>query len=242
MAKQRTREERAAAGEVLIARDRVLARMRVVTKRAADEAAAESQRRDRETAAVVAALLLVGRRLSAALGEAVIRGRAEARMAARRRLRAELLAAGALAALPSQGRPRESRDATAAAKVAAAVAAQWRAIAVLAVRASAREERDPAVALRATARAVDARLGRAAVTETARAYGSEHRQAAIEYAAANPEAASKLLREWSAMIEACDRCWPHDGERTGLDESFSGGDEPGAMHPHCACVDTIVAA
>ena len=51
-----------------------------------------------------------------------------------------------------------------------------------------------------------------------------------------------MLREWSAMLEACERCWPHDGERVGLDEGFFGGDEPGSVHPRCQCSETIVSA
>ena len=241
--KERTREERAAAGEVLLARDRTLGRMRVAARAASTEAAAEAARKKNdERAALVAALLLVGRRLAVALGASVIRGRAEARMAARRRLRVEIGLLGATAALSASSRAREARDATAAARVAASLATQWRALAILAARPAEGSARDPKAVARATELAFDARLKRAAATEAARAYNDEHRAAARDFARDNPEAASKMLREWSAMLEACERCWPHDGERVGLDESYFGGDEPGSVHVRCACTETIVSA
>jgi len=240
--KERTREERAAAGEILLARDQTLARMRAAARAAASDAAEKADRKDWERAAVAAALLLIGRKLGASLGAAVIRGRAEARMAARRRLRAEFGLLGAAAALPATSRARETRDATAAAKVAGSIATQWKALALLALRDAAKAEKDPGAALRATERAIAPSLDRAAATETARAYNGEHRAAALDFARANPEAASKMLREWSAMLEACERCWPHDGERVGLDEGFFGGDEPGSVHVRCACTETIVSA
>lgn len=236
--KERSREERVAAGELVIARDRVLDRMRLAAKRHTADVA-DKTRDDAKRAAVLAVLLLSGRKLSAELGAAIIRGRAEARMAARRRLRAEVGLLGLSAALAAPSASREQKDVSQATRVARSLAGQWQALALLAVR-------DAQVAKPLTTdklvRAFEPGLRRAAATETARAYNGEHRAAALDLARSDPESAAKMLREWSAMLDACEKCWPHDGERVGLDESFGAGDEPGGMHPHCNCVETIVSA
>ena len=89
---------------------------------------------------------------------------------------------------------------------------------------------------------MQAKIARTAETEAARAYNDEHLERARDMLAAGDLPPGALLREWSALIDACEACWPHDGERTGIDESFSGGEEPGSVHPRCRCSDIIVAA
>lgn len=239
--KKRTREERAAVGALILAGDRALSRMRRLARTAfADAALAESER------AHLRALVTVGRRLSDELSDALAEGRADARAAARRRLKAEVSASGEVASFstPAQAAASEARAATDAARAriaADSLGSQWRATASTSYRTPGSEAR-PLVTRKAAERGFDARLERTARTEAARAYNEEHREAAREIARRDPELGSRLMREWSAMADACERCLPHDGERVGIDEDFDYGDEPGNMHPHCQCVEHVVAA
>ncbi len=48
-------------------------------------------------------------------------------------------------------------------------------------------------------------------------------------------------KEWIATSGCCDDCDELDGERVGLDEDFSGGDDP-PLHPNCRCTMGIAGA
>lgn len=229
--KRRTREEKAAAGAVLLVRDRAADDLSDEARAAAQAARERVRGREEDAAALAAALLYVGRKFARDAGNALARARAQARAAARKRLRAELAVAGVTLALPATSESRDAHDTVLAAIVGESLAAQWRAVAFAADRAGVPSEK-----------VFRPRLERAATTEAARAYSDEHAAVLRELAAREPGVAVRLMREWSAMVDACERCWPHDGERAGLTESYAGGDEPGSVHPHCACVETVVEA
>ena len=86
------------------------------------------------------------------------------------------------------------------------------------------------------------RLEGVAATEYSVAYNDEHHAVLVQMADRDPGLLALVMREWCAMADACERCWPHDGERVAIGESFSGGDVPGSVHPRCMCCETIVAA
>jgi hypothetical protein len=231
---KRTKEEKAAVGALLLAADRALSKLRKLARAAFVDAAAA-----RTEAEHLSGLVSVGRRVSGEFSDALVEGRAEARAAARRRLKAELSSSGEVASFstPAQAAASAAREAGDAARAEIAgdsLGTQWRA-----AEASARGE---LVSRKTAERAFDARLERTARTEAARAYNDEHLEAVREVARRDPELGARLMREWSAMADACPRCSPHDGERVGIDEDFEGGDRPGDMHPHCQCVEYVVAA
>lgn len=181
------------------------------------------------------------KRLVLTLAGAVYAARQTARSSARRRLAAELLDLG----IPVTGyqwvvENRRLADERAAEAVSRSLGRQWSTVAERAVA----EDETP------RARLMRARLARVARTEVAVAYSEEHREALRDVVAYDrrfrdgalaEEIASSIRRRWSAMADACERCWPLDGEEVGIDESFSAG-EPGGMHPHCACVEYLVRA
>lgn len=80
------------------------------------------------------------------------------------------------------------------------------------------------------------RIIRAAVTETATAFNDSRAEALRGF-----ESLGILMREWVVDGNPCPDCEAHDGETTGINDSF-GGDEPGSMHPNCRCVWIPVAS
>ena len=86
------------------------------------------------------------------------------------------------------------------------------------------------------------RVERIATTEVATAFNDEQRELATEAAAGSPVWSSVTFRRWDARLDAkvCSVCAEHDGEEVPLDASFKGDAEPGAVHPRCRCVATIV--
>jgi SPP1 gp7 family putative phage head morphogenesis protein len=80
------------------------------------------------------------------------------------------------------------------------------------------------------------RLARIAATEVAEAYG----QAALAAYTAVPK--SEYQKRWDAELDlkTCHVCRDHHGETVPLNQSFSHGDEPGAVHPRCRCQPTLV--
>jgi hypothetical protein len=221
--KKRDKRERVAAGLLLLLGGKTLARARTASSRAKLPAVV-----------TVRALLSEGRSMVPRLADAISVGRAEARRAARKALRAELVAAGvALEVAGDEGRA-DAHDAATAAIVAESLVTQWRGIA------SSLRDEDGDVPEKKLARAFEPRLDRVARSETAEAYGDEHRASVARLARRYPEETATLGKRWSALLDACERCWPHDGETVALDEEFSGGAVPGSVHPRCQCTEVLV--
>jgi hypothetical protein len=232
--KPRTQAEKVAVGTMLRMSDQTEKRLQAPARAASAEVA--KKREDR--AVLLGALVLLGRRLGDQLTDAIARGRAEARNAARRRLREELSGVGVVytmstPAIAQAGAKAADVDVQEARIAADSLVAQWRALELAAAREGESER---------FYRSMGARIARTAQTETARAYNEEHRTVVREMSRVDPELGQRVQREWSAMIDACSHCWGHDGERVGLDENFDGGDEPGSMHPRCQCLEYLVAS
>ena len=243
------RLHRLAAGSLLLAKRRAAKLIETAAQQHIAETAVEAQRRDRERkTSLLVLLLLASRRMVPTLVAAIVAARHGARVASQRRLLAELKASGL--DLAASSRPlmilaaseRHQDDILRATMAAESLAAQWRGIALQAASSADRDGKDAARAIARSGQALKPRSERTAATESAHAYNDEHRELVRGFAKYDDELDEMLMREWSAMIDACERCWPHDGERVGIDEAFSGGDEPGSMHPRCLCVEVIVSA
>ncbi len=237
--KTRSDAERIAAGVILAASARTLARMRLAAKAATADVADRSGASAFASAAVLGSLLVAGKDLASNLGDNLAQGRAEARVAARKRLAAELAGVGVTLTLWQPNMRRDAADAALSAIAAESAAAQWRAIAIAESRQASKSDSPQAVLAR-TRQAFDARMDRTSVTEVVHAYNEEHREAMRDLVRREPDLAERLMREWSAFTDGCGRCLPHDGERVRADEPFAYGDEPGLMHPRCMCVETAV--
>jgi hypothetical protein len=209
------------------------------------------QRHTKERHAAMLALLLAGAKAMAEdVRIAILSGREDARNAARGRLHAEMVAAGiALEAHHWAVGARSEEDAAHAASSADSLAAQWRGMAMVAALRAHRREMPVSEAIDLTRGPMKARIERTAASETAQAYNDEHLRSAREIADfdrkfRDGELAERIVtslgRQWSALVDACERCIPLDGEIVGLYESFSGGEEPGYVHAHCRCVEIIV--
>lgn len=236
---------RLAAGALLLSQEHAAKAMRAAAAKHVAEAQAELQRRDTDRkAALLLALLAVGHRLAESLTAAIVDGRQAARRAAARRLGIELTAVGIERSdtvrplLVAGAMARTQDDSTRAAIAAASLATQWRGLAL----ASAARGRETAAALTRSKTLLASRIERTAITETAHAYNDEHRSLLVEAVRYGDIAEDAVMREWSALLDACERCWPLDGEQARVDESFPGGYEPGDVHPRCACVEIVVAS
>lgn len=224
---------------------------RVMREHAAEIAARAEQRRKQERDAVILAMLLMGsKRMAAAVKASVISSRQSARVAARRRLTAELKALGiVIAAHQWVVGNRRDADEGYAGHAADSLVSQWRGVAIANVLGSARKDRTAAEAIRKTTGDIGSRIVRTSHTEVTKAYSDEHAEALMDVVdydrkRRDGELADALetsaARMWSAMADACERCWPLDGTVVGLLESFPGGAEPGDMHPRCRCVEVLV--
>lgn len=122
-----------------------------------------------------------------------------------------------------------------------------------------------AIRARMAAQQMDHQLERIATTENAKAYNDQHEDAiedaltgeeelAASIADAMPEEEVAALEEsaaaglpkpfkyWDAYLDrkTCGDCSQHNGEMVPVGQEFSGGDQPGFMHPNCRCIETIV--
>lgn len=243
-AKDHAKLLRLSAGSLLLAQDRTVALVRESVKPHIAQAAAEARDKDQERkAATLHILLQVGAAMAISMAVAIERGRRFARSAAIRRLDAELLATGhrihaeSLMAVKFMGRAEE--DAIQSRIAAESLATQWRGLAQASISMG---RRGQATALQRTERMMLPRIRRTAETETAKAFNDEH-AARLEDAIRSGEVDARLvMREWSALADACDKCHPLHGVRVRFDESFPGGEVPGSVHPHCACTEVVVAA
>jgi len=245
---------RLSVGTLLLTQDRAERMVADAVHDEADIAAAQlARKKERERRAVILAMLLIaGKRMAGSVQRALVRGRAQARIAARGRLEAELEAVGLSAAIiaalsrhAGAKRERLDDDKLHAQAAADSLASQWRTVAIAAALSAVARGRDPSDAIAGSARLVRTRSDRTAETEAGQAYNDEHFgalddavQADESFAAALEEA--RIMREWSALADACPSCAPLDGTRVGLPEPFPGGVEPGTMHPRCRCIAVLV--
>lgn len=246
-APERTTAAKRSAGALLLASDHTQRLLRTATAASVDEAVAEiGRRRELRKAAALVVLVTLSHKFTNRARGAILEGRQNARLAGAGRLGAELAALGIVIELARQDAfSRHDEDEAYASTAADALSVAWRGLAFAAVSASMRNDADPGPALAKIERPMLPRLDRTASTETSRAFNDEQRRALADAAARDERIAEQLretrvMREWNAMLDACERCSPHDGERVAYTDSFSGGDEPGEMHPRCMCTATLV--
>jgi hypothetical protein len=212
-------------------------------------------------------LALTGASLSSAMEQAIAEARvATAKAAATRAAdRAEAALRDAIIAYLLW--PRDRAKARARAAVRSALGnISWRRIlfdsrsraAVLAQRAGAaltasasqkaaeaadRDAQEKAVA--DAVRALGARMDTTAASETATAMAAGERALERELVVTEPLAATLLVRQWVAMLDAkvCAVCAKLDGDEVPLGQGFGEGGalEPGHVHPRCRCFAVIVA-
>lgn len=166
---------------------------------------------------------------------AIARGRALARDDARSRLSKDLRVVGVdfdqRSLRSDEGHLLDEGSAVVA---GAALAASWRSnLLVLGTRAVRNGDAGTAIVTRVERR-LSSSLDRTAETETSRAFSDERRSGTL---LANRRSHERIERRWIAMLDACEDCRDHDDEIS-VNGEFSGGDEPGAMHPRCCCVDS----
>ena len=240
---------RLAAGTLLTRQAAADRAIRRAANASIDDAAAKTKKKERATAALLL-LLRAKKAFTTAVGTVIYEHRQAAREAARSRLYAELRGAG----IDVKGhqwvsRARNQDDVESADRAAASLAVQWNVMATGALLGADAKEQDAAAAIRSTRQAIAVRVRRTAETEVATAYSNEHREALTDLVEhdrsfRDGELADRIedrtAREWSALIDACERCWPLDGVRVGIGEPFPGGEEPGEVHPRCRCIELLV--
>ena len=263
---ERTKLRRASAGALLLASRRterlMTAASTVVIASAAHELLQHRRSDRRPKAGALLVLLAAAKQMTTGFTSAISAGRKQARSLAAQRLGEELRIAGIGSEMGSPGLHAASHMARMAADeleanvAAESLAGQWRSMAAREVLKAQREiwqggpyremgevpARDVAQAVSSTAKDLGPRIARTATTESARAYNDEHEERLRDLVLSGDLDPGEVLREWSALIDACERCWPHDGEQVRIDESFVGGDVPGSVHPRCACSEILVSA
>ena len=242
-----TKTEKLAAG-ILLLRGKALTRR--LAGIAATHAALAADRAGDTRLALLGGLMTQSDAFADEARRAIRESRAQVRGDAHQRLRSEVAALGiAWMASGLHFGDRHAADDVNAHAAADSLAAQWRGLAMARAMRAQRQEKDVRAAIRAAGRAMVPGLTRTAQTEVAQAYNDEHRSALREAVrfdqsfrdgefAARVETLVK--RRWSALLDACSECWPLDGETVGLYEAFTGGEEPGFVHPHCRCVEVFV--
>ncbi len=233
--KPRSKNERVAAGTLLLLSKKAKRKLVDDVDEAVNSANAHLAQ-DPDRGHVLRVMVAAGALLGARAGVTIARGRREARLAGQNRAFKELSAFG----LPfppqyaSGFLERAWEDEVHALTSAQSLAGQWQAMATQAALRAERLERSVPASVTRTKRLMASRAERTAITEISQAYNAEHK-AAVEEAAKKYPALRDRKRRWSCMLDACADCASHDGEEVGIDESFSGGDEPGHVHVRGAC-------
>jgi hypothetical protein len=233
--KKRSKLERLSAGALLLQQRAAKKAMAATVKRSAVIAVSSTTRQQSASD------------MSAELSDVIFDARQKARRSARGRLTAELKHHGV--DLPDHRWKIGSRaedDRRGANSAARSLSKQWIAIAAIIV---AKRDTDKPIPLNVAAAAMASKVERTARTEVASAFSDEHAEALrdiVDYDRRwrDGELAAlieqKVVRQWNALLDACDRCWPYDGEQVGIDEEFPGGAVPGGQHPHCCCTEVLV--
>lgn len=103
-----------------------------------------------------------------------------------------------------------------------------------------RAEQAGAASLKESVEALQYRLDRIAATESSQAFNA----AKIEEVEVRAEASGILLfKSWNAELDACPYCKDLEdaNQEVPIGESYSGGAEPGSVHPNCRCSEDISA-
>jgi hypothetical protein len=253
------RATRISAGTLVHATEITSKHIRAAMAAGIEHAAAELERKRQEErerqAAILALLLLLSKALAEQLKRAIIDGRQAARRASTRRVLRELREAGVdvnehelstlRPLLAAAALSRLQDDSIHAESSADALIAQWRGLAAHDVSVASRNGESETRALLGTKDRMGHRVDRTAWTETAQSYNDEHRlilEDAVKYddALADKLREARIVRQWSAMLEACPTCAGLDGTTVEIGESFPGGLEPGFVHPNCRCIEILV--
>ena len=231
---------RVAAGVLLLEERKANKAIRDAIAGRISQAAAEAEDKRRKRAEMMTAILFFGSRMAHDAATAIKRSRAGARDAARGRLSHEL--GLAISVLLDVKPERRALDDASAQQSGQSLANQWQGIAIASALSADRRDLSVSVSIRRTEKLMSKRVARTAATEVARAYSDEHLEAANDAAEAEIIVRPDWSRVWSAILDmrACQECAAHHGETVLLGESFSGGDEPGDMHPLCRCIDIVV--
>ena len=83
------------------------------------------------------------------------------------------------------------------------------------------------------------RLSRIAATETPQFFNEARRETIRQSLRRSGVDEALIVRVWNAQLDACPHCWALDGQSTPLNEPYSSGEEPGAVHPFCRCVEVL---
>lgn len=185
--------------------------------------------------------------LRQAVAHAVLQGRSRARRDAVRRLAAELDAAARELTIPALQTPPVGHDSAEdehhAAAAADSITAAWRASVVLV--ASRPDEGQIAARLRTASDAQRPKLARIAATEIPRAFNAAHDEGAGWVADRYKDATwlPLVAKRWDATLDrkVCRTCDDMDGALAIIGTSFSGSVRPGDPHPHCRCVESVLA-
>lgn len=225
------------------------------TKAAVDEGvdqavAAVSRHPSANKAALLAAVVVAAQAMRRKSHSALVEGRQHARRKGAKRLAVELAALGLWLVPHAQAASirRVSEDDLRSSAAADSLAGAWQAAAFAAVSTAILREADVARAVEATRADMKYRVIRTAATETSQAFNEERRELVRESLADDSSLATAarggggFFRVWDAMLDqrTCARCSGHDGETVGPGEPFSGGDEPGEVHPICRCIVTYI--
>lgn len=257
----RSTTARRSAGTLLNAEEATRRRINAAVAQGIDNAVArvaEKRKEERQRrAAMLALLLMIGPAMVGMVRSAILQGRRGARQVATKRLQTELAAAGVALTAHDLGamRPlvvasqadRHDDDGVHAQASAESLVTQWRGLAIYTMAMATRNGDDEVAALAKTKRLMATRIVRTAASETAHAYNDEHHHAlqdAIRYddRIERELAEAEIVAEWSALIDACEMCWPHHGEQVAIGDSYRGGAFPGSMHPHCRCTEIYTTA
>lgn len=143
--------------------------------------------------------------------------------------------------------PASERDRLAADAAGASYSAAWAASvmgSLMSWSAKAESTQQPAITLPvvtivAASKAVDYRVRRIAATETVRAFADEAGDVRHEVAKLHRERNwyAALLKVWSAYADACTHCQSLNGQVRPWGIGFTGGAEPGYVHPLCRCIE-----
>lgn len=187
-----------------------------------------------------------GKKMQAAIASAIVDARDDARELALARLDKEISLLERLIGVDLD-RPERSdggEDASHGDVAGSSFSAAWTAALLGAVL---RWADDPSsrLSLRAAAEQQDYRLRRIAATEVSRAYNDEHDEGTgwLVDTYKNETWIAAVVKRWDATLDrkVCSVCRTHDGEIVPLGTTFDSAEEPGAVHPVCRCLDTIIA-
>lgn len=231
--------------------------LRLRTKRVVDDAAlaaanyGASDTEAAKRAAIAATRGAIGR-MQTVLEQAITAGRADARARALARLdvelgevRRQLRKRGVDAQLTAPARSDGVEDTTAATATASSYASAWGSSVLAGVLSWADDPTgDVGVRVTESVRTTDFRLRRIATTEVAIAYNDEHGEALETIARENRDARwlPAVLKCWDATLDrkTCSTCSARAGDIVPVGMPFRGGDEPGHVHPHCRCIESLI--